>query len=214
MKKDNQNQAIAHFAWCALIALHIARKEGEIDHPHSEHFFLLEWLGKALKQHTFNKCTEAEIRWLLNQALMFGEQFDLLSKLNLLWNTSSGAIKDESDLIHLTQAVDKIKTASWDYGLLTADEWNLNIRSRAEYHKNALLLLRSSLDKAFDQTGKQTEAIMAIASGQIKRLKDILEAFGWTYVKVDNTNIIKISAQVQQTMSFSNHLLKKWAVSC
>ncbi|MEZ3499843.1 DUF2913 family protein [Pantoea sp. KPR_PJ] len=195
MKKDRQSQAIAHFAWCALIALHIARKEGAIDTLHAEHVFLLKWFGNALRQHTFNECTEAEIRWLLHQALMFGQPFNLPGKLNLLWNASSGAIEEGSDLLHLTQAVENIKAAGWDYALLTAEEWQTSIRHRAEYHRNALLLLRSSVDNAFDQTGKQKAEIMAIASGQLKWLKTMLEACGWSGIRVDNSNIIRITVK-------------------
>ncbi len=40
---------LAHFAWCALVALGIARQEGKALSPLTEHTFLVNWLATAQK---------------------------------------------------------------------------------------------------------------------------------------------------------------------
>ena len=56
-----------HLAWCALVALALARKEqGELS-PAQENLFLTRWLATALKQRRFPRDVTPDIEWLLNQ---------------------------------------------------------------------------------------------------------------------------------------------------
>ena len=38
---------LGHFAWCALVALGLARQEGKATNQVSEHVFISNWLNKA-----------------------------------------------------------------------------------------------------------------------------------------------------------------------
>ncbi|WP_143460347.1 DUF2913 family protein, partial [Klebsiella pneumoniae] len=42
-----------HLAWCALVALALARQEGGVLSPAQENLFLIRWLATALKQRRF-----------------------------------------------------------------------------------------------------------------------------------------------------------------
>ena len=42
-----------HLAWCALVALALARQNGDVLSPAQENLFLTRWLATALKQRRF-----------------------------------------------------------------------------------------------------------------------------------------------------------------
>ncbi|ECF2367666.1 DUF2913 family protein, partial [Salmonella enterica subsp. enterica serovar Mountpleasant] len=42
-----------HLAWCALVALALARQEGGVLSLAQENLFLIRWLAAALKQRRF-----------------------------------------------------------------------------------------------------------------------------------------------------------------
>ena len=46
---------LGHFAWCALVALGLARQEGKATNQVSEHVFISNWLNKAWKDKRFPK---------------------------------------------------------------------------------------------------------------------------------------------------------------
>ncbi|MBG0912487.1 DUF2913 family protein [Escherichia coli] len=43
----------AHLAWCGLVVLHLARRDGRIASKIQENLFLNRWRSTALKQHRF-----------------------------------------------------------------------------------------------------------------------------------------------------------------
>ncbi|MCP6612157.1 DUF2913 family protein, partial [Klebsiella pneumoniae] len=46
----NLTEKSAHLAWCALVALALARQNGDVVSPVQENLFLTRWLATALKQ--------------------------------------------------------------------------------------------------------------------------------------------------------------------
>jgi hypothetical protein len=62
--------ALAHFAWCALVALRTAQQDGQAMSPLTIHTFLLRWLGTAQKQRRFPRSVAADIDSLLRQGRM------------------------------------------------------------------------------------------------------------------------------------------------
>ena len=70
-----------HLAWCALVALALARQEqGELS-PAQENLFLTRWLAAALKQRRFSRDVAQDIGWLLNQGRLLGVRAKLADKL-------------------------------------------------------------------------------------------------------------------------------------
>lgn len=50
MKTNSLTEKSSHLAWCALIALHTAMKDGLVVSESQENIFLTRWLATALKQ--------------------------------------------------------------------------------------------------------------------------------------------------------------------
>lgn len=47
------NRLTGRMAWCGLIALHLARKDGLVSTEAQENLFLTRWLSTVLKQKRF-----------------------------------------------------------------------------------------------------------------------------------------------------------------
>ncbi len=50
-----------HLAWCALIALALARQDGGALSPAQENLFLTRWLATALKKRRFSRDVTSDI---------------------------------------------------------------------------------------------------------------------------------------------------------
>lgn len=70
-----------HLAWCALVALALARQNGDVLSPAQENLFLTRWLATALKQRRFSRDVTPDIEWLLKQGRQFGVSAKLASTL-------------------------------------------------------------------------------------------------------------------------------------
>lgn len=56
-----------HLAWCAQVALALARQNGDALSPAQENLFLTRWLAAALKQRRFSRDVTPDLGWLLKQ---------------------------------------------------------------------------------------------------------------------------------------------------
>lgn len=52
-------------AWCALVALALARQDGIVPSVSQENLFLTRWLATALRQRRFPRDVTPDIEWLL-----------------------------------------------------------------------------------------------------------------------------------------------------
>ncbi|MCB8465321.1 DUF2913 family protein [Klebsiella pneumoniae] len=118
----NQSEKSAHLAWCALVALALARQNGDVVSPAQENLFLTRWLATALRQRRFSRDVTPDIEWLLKQGRQLGVNSKLASKLNYLWHTCSGELPEQNDLLRLTHALDTAKDMYWNYRLLSDQE--------------------------------------------------------------------------------------------
>ncbi|MEH8817221.1 DUF2913 family protein, partial [Klebsiella pneumoniae] len=78
----NLTEKSAHLAWCALVALALARQNGDVVSPVQENLFLTRWLATALKQRRFSRDVAPDIEWLLKQGRQLGVNAKLARKLN------------------------------------------------------------------------------------------------------------------------------------
>jgi hypothetical protein len=62
----------AHLAWCALVALQLARQDGLISSESQENLFITRWFALAKKQRRFSRDLAADIDWILNQGRALG----------------------------------------------------------------------------------------------------------------------------------------------
>ena len=83
------NNSTAHLAWCGLVVLQLARRDGSVITPAQESLFLTRWLAVVEKQRRFRKELAGDIRWLLKEGREKGVRADLPGKLEYLWLSGS-----------------------------------------------------------------------------------------------------------------------------
>ena len=98
-----------HLAWCALVALALARKNGDVLSPVQENLFLTRWLAAALKQRRFSRDVTPDIEWMLKQGRQLGVRANLASKLDYVWRSCTGELTEQNDMFRLTYALETAK---------------------------------------------------------------------------------------------------------
>lgn len=179
MSTESLTKKSGHLAWCAMVALHLAKRDGQVSSESQENLFLTRWLATALKQHRFPRDVAPDIEWLLKQGRTLGARAKMLHKLDYLWRSCTGELLEQNDLFRLTYALETAKEMHWIYRLLTDREWNGRNAVQMNASVNAIYLSRSSLDTAFDDDGKQITPLLARATGSVANLNKLLDRCGW-----------------------------------
>ncbi|EDU9607425.1 DUF2913 family protein [Salmonella enterica subsp. enterica] len=168
-----------HLAWCALVALALARQNGDVLSAAQENLFLTRWLATALKQRRFSRDVAPDIEWLLKQGRQQGVSAKLASKLNYLWRSCTGELTEQNDLFRLTYALETAKDMHWNYRLLSDREWSGRNAVALSVGVNGIYLSRANLDVAFDDSGRQINPLMARLTGSIAGMMKVFERCGW-----------------------------------
>lgn len=116
------NLYVDHLAWCGLMALSIARRDGVVSSPAQENLFLCRWLATAEKKRLFRRELASDITWLLKEGREKGLRADLPGKLEYLWRASRGDLLDQSDLYRLQHIMHAIKLTGINYSVLNESE--------------------------------------------------------------------------------------------
>ncbi len=177
-----QTEQAGHLAWCALVALGMARQDGTVSSPAQESLFLTRWLATALKQRRFSRDVTPDIEWLLKQGRLYGVRANLPGKLDYFWRSCTGELREQSDLFRLTYAVESSREAGWQYWLLSDREWSGRPAVVLSEAVNAVYLLKTNLDAVFDKDGNQTGSVMARITGNVEGMVELLTTFGWQAV--------------------------------
>ncbi|EAA2307160.1 DUF2913 family protein [Salmonella enterica subsp. enterica] len=186
MSVQEQADRSAHLAWCALIALHLARQDGHVHSESQENLFLVRWLAGAEKQRRFSRDMASDIRWLLKEGRSLGIRARLRSKLEYLWRAGSGDILAQTDMFRLTWGLDTLKGYRWCYHILSDSEWSGQRRMHLSPDVNAVSLLRSSLNRAFADDGSQVYPVRVRVNGNIAALEALLTSCGWQLQQADD----------------------------
>ncbi|WP_158781608.1 DUF2913 family protein [Pantoea sp. BAV 3049] len=168
-----------HLAWCALVALALARKEGGVLSPAQENLFLIRWLSTALKQRRFSRDVTPDLEWLIKQGRQMGVSARLAGKLNYLWRSCTGELSEQNDLFRLTYALETAKDMHWTYRLLSDREWSGRYAVALNAGVNGIYLLRTNLDVAFDDNGHQVNPLMAQLTGSVEGVMKLFNRCGW-----------------------------------
>jgi hypothetical protein len=115
--------ALSHLAFCALVALALARQDGAAGTPWAENLFLTRWLATAQKQKRFPRCVATDIALLLERGRSQGPAAGLRQKFDYLWRSCSGDIATQSDLFRLTYATEVLKDDVWGSRVVSAKAW-------------------------------------------------------------------------------------------
>ena len=168
-----------HLAWCALVALALARQNGDVLSPAQENLFLTRWLATALKQHRFSRDVAPDIEWLLKQGRQLGVSAKLASKLDYLWRSCNGELSEQNDLFRLTYALETAKDMHWNYRLLNDRKWSGRYAVALNGGVNGIYLSRSNLDAAFDDNGHQVNPLIAQLTGRVEGVVKLFNRCGW-----------------------------------
>jgi hypothetical protein len=182
MTDSEQTTATAHMAWCALIALHTARHDGLVRSEAQKNLFLTRWLAEAKRTRRFPRDVARDIDWLLKQGRTLGVQAKLPFKLDFLWKLTTGSLEDQPDLYRLSHVLDTAREYQWVYRVLSDEQWQGRRRLTLSPDVNSVCLLKSSLDAAFDETGKQCFPVRVRLTGSISGFQALLKSFGWQSV--------------------------------
>ncbi|MBK0167398.1 DUF2913 family protein [Klebsiella sp. S69] len=168
-----------HLAWCALVALALARQNGDVLSAAQENLFLTRWLATALKQRRFSRDVAPDIEWLLKQGRQLGVSAKLASKLNYLWHSCTGELTEQNDLFRLTCALETAKDMHWNYRLLSDREWSGRNAVALSAGVNGIYLSRANLDAAFDDSGRQINPLTARLTGNVAGVMKVFTRCGW-----------------------------------
>lgn len=150
---DKPTQELGHLAWCLLAALQLAKQDGKAQTPMNQHLFIMQWLAGAQKQKRFPKSVAIDIQWLLNQGKTYGFGAKLKEKVDYLYRSCTGVIKDQPDLFRLTYALEVVKATGWKYIVLSDKLWK-----EATGHSQAaaaIYIQQSQLEVCFNDDGHQ-----------------------------------------------------------
>lgn len=165
---------LGHFAWCAQIALGIARQDQNITPLFQEHIFLMNWLKTARKQKRFPKEIAADIDYLIAEGTRSGQLAGLKRKLTWMYKSTSENIQEQSDLFRLTYAVELLKNEGWGSHLLSSGDWK---KSWTAAHTPALYMSRDSLKAAFNEEGEQITALDIRIEGDLSPVEAVFSRY-------------------------------------
>ncbi|ECQ1361163.1 DUF2913 family protein [Salmonella enterica subsp. enterica] len=159
--------ALAHFAWCALVALRTAQQDGQVLSPLSMHAFLLRWLTVAYKQKRFTRAIASDIEALLTLGRNKGLAASLFSRLEYLWVSCTGPVIAQSDLYRLTYAIEQLKSEGWVNAVVSDREWGTEALTEEYRDIDALLVRKSALTDGFSNEGKLVALVEFQVTGNL-----------------------------------------------
>ena len=121
-------------------------------------------------------------------------QAKLPFKLDFLWKATTGSLEDQPHLYRLSHALDTARESHWVYQVLSDEQWQGRARLTLNPDVNGVYVLKTSLDAAFDETGKQMAPVRARITGNITGFQMLLESCGWKVSHEDREQYLLIVA--------------------
>ncbi|EDQ0843025.1 DUF2913 family protein [Salmonella enterica subsp. enterica serovar Braenderup str. CFSAN001755] len=180
----------AHLAWCALVALQLARDDGNVNTEAQENIFLARWFAEAMRQKRFCKALAPDIGWLLRQGRELGVRAKLRNKLEYIWHSGTEALTGQSDLFRLTYCLETAKENGWRYQLLSDREWNGRYALKLNMNVSGIYILKSGLQNSFNEDGTQISPVPVKIYGDIDALNATLSQCGWTVVTFSDNHAL------------------------
>ncbi|STA76169.1 Protein of uncharacterised function (DUF2913) [Citrobacter freundii] len=179
MTVNGKSEKTAHLAWCALIALHLARQDGLVQSELQEDLFLIRWLAAAERQRRFPRDVATDIHWLLQQGRSPGVRAQMAMKLDYIWRSNTGNIMEQTELFRLTWGLEIARSQLWVYHVLSDPDWLRLGRQGINPDICAVYIPRSALENAFSDNGKQRAPVPARITGDLSALGMLLMTCGW-----------------------------------
>ncbi|WP_439413137.1 DUF2913 family protein [Enterobacter ludwigii] len=172
---------LAHFAWCALVSLRLAQRDGQALSPLTIHTFLLRWLGTAQKQRRFPRSVAEDIDNLLRLGRQKGPAAGLQQRLESLLQSCTEPLAQQSDLFRLTRAIEYLRSQGWVNAVVADDEWEPEALHAEYADVSALLVRKSELQCHFTEQGKLSSPVDFIVAGDSRVVGDVLVARALRY---------------------------------
>ena len=182
--------ALAHFAWCALVALRTAQQDGQALSPLSTHAFIQRWLTVAYKQKRFPRAIASDIESLLVLGRRKGPAADLFRRLEYLWSSCTGLVSAQSDLYRLTYAIEQLKSQGWINAVVSDEDWGNDALLVEEYSDtDALLVRKSALTGGFSEEGKLVAPVEFIVTGNLSVCIEIFQTYVLPLVRMASNRL-------------------------
>lgn len=172
---------LAHFAWCALVSLRLAQRDGQALSPLTIHTFLLRWLGTAQKQRRFPRSVAEDINNLLRLGRQKGPAAGLQQRLESLLQSCTEPLAQQSDLFRLTRAIEYLRSQGWVNAVVADDEWEPEALYAEYADVSALLVRKSELQCHFTEQGRLSSPVDFIVAGDSRVVGDVLVARALRY---------------------------------
>jgi hypothetical protein len=179
LNTDSLTLQSGHLAWCALVALHLARQDGAVNSDAQANLFLTRWLATAQKQRRFPREIAPDIEWLLKKGRTLGVNAKLGNKLDYLWRSCTGELSAQNDMFRLTYALETARDTGWVYRVLSDKEWTGRHAITLSADVSGVYLSRTSLDGAFNEEGGQVMPLMVRLTGNIAGFETVINRCGW-----------------------------------
>jgi len=164
---------LAHLAWCIMVAVTLARREGKAQSPLQTHMFIMQWLSTAQKRKLFPKSLAQDIIWLQEQGKRNGPAARLFSKVEYIWLASSGELASQSTLFRFTCMIDTLRTMGWQDYLLSDTDWQNGWKSDSEIP--AVYTQKSGLHESFTEAGALIQPLELRLTGEPAGIFPLLE---------------------------------------
>ncbi|AOO59832.1 hypothetical protein AN237_25075 (plasmid) [Raoultella ornithinolytica] len=189
---------LAHFSWCILIAVALARREGKIQSSLQTHMFIMQWLSTAQKRKLFPRSLAQDIIWLQEQGKHKGPSARLFNKVEYLWLASSGELTKQSTLFRFTCMIDTLRTMGWQDYLLSDTDWQNGWKSGPG--KPSIYTQKSTLKDLFTPSGMLIQPLSIRLSGCTDGIYPLLEQCRLSYVSQPATqgfSVLQLNADTK-----------------
>lgn len=164
---------LAHLAWCIMVAVTLARREGKIQSQQQTHMFIMQWLSAAQKRKLFPKSLAQDIIWLQEQGKRNGPAARLYSKIEYIWLASSGELASQSTLFRFTCMIDALRAMGWQDYLLSDTDWQNGWISGSGIP--AVYTQKSGLHSSFTESGVLIQPLEIRLTGEPDGIFPLLE---------------------------------------
>lgn len=172
---------LAHFSWCALVALRTAQQDGQALSPLGIHAFLVRWLATAQKQRRFPRTVATDIDSLLRLGRQKGPAAGLSQRLEYLLQSCTEPVNEQSDLFRLTHAIEHLRSQGWVNAVVTDDEWNAETLFAEYAGESALLVRKSELQRHYTEQGQQSAPVAFMVVGDTRVVGDVFDSRALRY---------------------------------
>lgn len=144
---------LAHLMFCALVALHLAIREGKVSDMQEEDRFLVRWLGVAQEQQRFPPGLETDLVWLQDKGRLHGE---LRAYMESLWSVSTGHGDRTPPVTRLVAAMAGLSSLGWEHSAVRRIAWSgIGKKPVGDSAVPTTNVVKSAVLRAFTPQGEQ-----------------------------------------------------------